>query len=672
MKIEQRNKTEVDRWEVEELLDSINSGELKKVKIRIPSFQRRLRWRAKQKEKFIDSLKKGYPIGSLLIYEKETIKINEKEIKKCLLVDGLQRTNALKEYYSNPTKFFKYEDISNEFADEVVKNIQELSDKKLDPKDVKNNILKWLHDVKGLEEKDEFGGLFLAFNLNEAYKLSLESNKIKELGKTMIPFIDEIKDRADVSKLKVPILIFKGDINNLPEIYRRINRQGTQLDKYEIFAAVWEEKGEIEVKNKEIRDRIKEWYDSLIFKGFEIEGYEQDVAKFHNSKFNYFEYILGMGKLLTKMDKYKYLFSNSKSTDEVESLGFNLVTACLKGNVREMNEVPNELSKLDIAKFEQSLFGCIDDVINTLKGYIDLKANKKLTNDKPKIYHTEMHIVAIISKVFRTKFDNELKEKDDWKDKKKVLLENIRFYYLYDIINDDWRGSGDSEVARILKSPSRYDQLLYKQDWENKLQGWFEDQLKNLENDREKNIPNDKMLFLNYIYTHTHSNYRNINDVEEHIEHITPVNRLKSISPCPINCIGNLSLLEKNTNESKLDLTIFEYYNKIKDDLKDIDDISKSKKRIVKRHLKNHPELEKCVNKTDLDNFIEDNIKLAERDFFIDKSDLDFISKLDDNTTKIEDKSKLYTDFLRKRFNVLKEKFLTLNHIQERPESKSI
>ncbi|MGI6474652.1 MAG: DUF262 domain-containing protein [Thermoactinomyces vulgaris] len=65
----------------------------KKITIELPKFQRNLVWKEKNKIEFIESLKKGYPFGTLLLYKQE----DKDDIFS--LIDGLQRSSTIKDYY---------------------------------------------------------------------------------------------------------------------------------------------------------------------------------------------------------------------------------------------------------------------------------------------------------------------------------------------------------------------------------------------------------------------------------------------------------------------------------------------------------------------------------------------------------------------------------------------
>ena len=97
-------------WKLKNIKEALE-GEItingSKRKIVIPLFQRGKRWTKETKDMFIDSLTKGYPIGSLLFYKTQVDNVDV-----FTLIDGLQRGSSIKEYLSNPTKFF---DISKIF-----------------------------------------------------------------------------------------------------------------------------------------------------------------------------------------------------------------------------------------------------------------------------------------------------------------------------------------------------------------------------------------------------------------------------------------------------------------------------------------------------------------------------------------------------------------------------
>lgn len=93
-------RPEARAFRVEDLL-----GELRRGRIRIPPFQRGLKWERRHAQKLLDSLWRGYPIGTLLFWETDaeagevtfgTVRVHGPERTDALwVVDGQQRLTSL-------------------------------------------------------------------------------------------------------------------------------------------------------------------------------------------------------------------------------------------------------------------------------------------------------------------------------------------------------------------------------------------------------------------------------------------------------------------------------------------------------------------------------------------------------------------------------------------------
>ena len=90
-----------ENWTAKELSDALQNNHKDNKRIVVPMFQRGERWSGTQQQTFIDSLIKGYPVGTLLFYEKY-----ENNQWVYILFDGLQRSNCIRNYMTNPTAFF--------------------------------------------------------------------------------------------------------------------------------------------------------------------------------------------------------------------------------------------------------------------------------------------------------------------------------------------------------------------------------------------------------------------------------------------------------------------------------------------------------------------------------------------------------------------------------------
>lgn len=84
---------------IREILKSVRDGSLEPR----PEFQRRLVWTAKDKDKFVESVLKGYPFPEIYMCNGEVD--TETGEGTQLLVDGLQRVSTLQEYFSGDSNF---------------------------------------------------------------------------------------------------------------------------------------------------------------------------------------------------------------------------------------------------------------------------------------------------------------------------------------------------------------------------------------------------------------------------------------------------------------------------------------------------------------------------------------------------------------------------------------
>lgn len=550
------NFTDSDTWTVEDLMDSLQQKPIRKDKVVIPQYQRKLVWAIKQKKEFIDSIKRGFPFGALLLFKNGS----EGNITKYALVDGLQRTTTIKDYVENPTKFIEKEDID----DSVISKIVRILGLEYEDQDkIKNILVTWLKDLRGFKESDGYSSFKMATLILQSLELKDTMRYLNEINDTLVPLKEKIEKEADILRAQIPVIIYSGDENNLPIIFERINSKGTKLSKYEIFAATWFNET-LKISNTEIIDYIKDKYDALIDEGLEVNNYDPTQSNFYQTDFTVFEFMFGLGKYIAK--KYPYLFGSNQDTDSIDSIAFNLYTICLLGDLKHMCELPKSLGKIDQEKFLEVILDCIEIVFNALRPYIIMKANKK--NNKKQtnivIYHTEYQIISFIAKVFFMKYNSSLEEKPTWRNQSKNIVENIPQHYLADIIKEFWRGSGDSKLKDLIQEGSRYEKPIYKENWNNILTEYFNQQLEREEKSRITLKDND-ILFLKYIYSHIMTTYQDLSAQEFEIDHIIPVEQLKSIAKdkgLPMSAVANLCIIDKGLNRSKSDLTIYQYYDK--------------------------------------------------------------------------------------------------------------
>ena len=193
-----------------------------------------------QGTEFIDSLIKGYPVGTMLFYE--TYEDNKRTY---ILVDGLQRGNSIKKYMTNPTEFFYDDSISDEFCSSVLKLVHQSNEKELYAK-IRGILTTFIKTQKTFKNLQYFS---VAKQIADEFSAGFEP--IEQLIEVIKLFFEERQDLYDrIASTIIPVIVYTGDENNLPEIFDRINSQGTPLDQYEVYAAAWPVKQKFALKNQ--------------------------------------------------------------------------------------------------------------------------------------------------------------------------------------------------------------------------------------------------------------------------------------------------------------------------------------------------------------------------------------------------------------------------------------
>ena len=551
----------------------------------VPTYQRGISWRKNQQDNLIDSLMNGYPFGCLLLY-----KIDNKKYK---IIDGLQRSYTVIDFYKNPLKYFSERYFPEKEILAIAKNSKE-EETREDiivnlPEMIKEYVLHNCSDIPSMQSID----------------LTSLMIEIIEKWRGLLLYTEDIKNRihniieaycnsyeAICTNLKVPALIFEAPEEKLPEIFERINSEGAKLTKYQIYAATWSD-DKVIIDNKklsEIITNVKSRYDSYLQEVGVLEGYDS-VKLTRTKQINIFDMIYGFGKMICK--KYKNLFLYEENVAKVESIGFNLINSCLlqkSSNMKNLNlsiEKCVGYSSKDISAFLLAIIDCIEYVSKKLSRGIEFKGNKNMNYNSSPI-HTELQITSIIASLFIAKYMDYSVDTEgnitnikfnkvcnpNWSRKHKSLFDNniLRIYSL-DLIGSKWRGSGDTKLYNIITNRTYYMRKVEWDEFSTCLDIYFNNQ-KNERNERVKvaNPNGADKLILNIIYSSILSAKDQIDDSGYDIEHLATKgimkSRIKNFNDIefslPISSIANLCLLPKEYNEQKGEKLMYqfkEYYD---------------------------------------------------------------------------------------------------------------
>jgi hypothetical protein len=566
-----RHDVQIEKVDLKELKAAHDKGD-GKFRLTIPRYQRGIVWTDKQKEALLESISFGYPVGSLLAFQ--TGQKNDKGSAPLVwqLVDGLQRSSTLIEYMDNP---FTIAGISS-FIDSS--DILNLANKIYDTpthdqvENVATLLETWLKIVKKPEAEAGFSNVkllqYLRSTLTDSEKIHDDAavlELVEFLGNSVLKKINEKVDLIGTSQL--PIIVYTGSEENVPEIFERINSQGIKLSKYETFAATWNGIGAV-ISNADIKEAIAAKYAKLTDAGYTVSGID-DLGQ-GDDNYNLFEYLFGLGKILST--KHQYLFPESGEPDELVSSAFVMATIAYGLKISQMSKLATTLrtlnngANIDLAAFESALLTSCADVEKKLVKYVRIGLNSA-PDSKRFLPHSENQIYSLIIRYMIEKFDYEHNWALRTDSKSADLLNNIPMYYLLDVLNGEWAGSGDTRLwnvvwqaednGSITRSP-HYLVHPTKETWDLVLDNWHGKELGKLQFKRTS-ISADSKLLMKYLYSEIVT-VADDASLTFHIEHLWSVKVLTDLIQAsvtkegwPISAIGNLSILTNSVNTKKLE-----------------------------------------------------------------------------------------------------------------------
>lgn len=537
-----------ENWSLQDLSSALQDMHKDNKKIVVPMFQRGKRWNKNQEKTFIDSLIKGYPVGTMLFYE--TFEDNKRTY---ILVDGLQRGNSIKKYMTNPTEFFYDDSISDEFCAEILKIVGEEDEEFYSS--IRTILTSFIKEQKTFKNLQYYS---VAKLIADEFKVGYEP--IEKLIDTIKNFFEERQDLYDrIASTVIPVIVYTGEESNLPDIFDRINSKGTPLDQYEVYAAAWPVNEKYAINNLGVIEHIVKKYDSFVEDGYFIHGYSREEMR-TTRKVNAFEYLFGLGKCL--VEKYEILgFNKNFADDTVNPIAFELVNACLN-DADKIRILYKNLQTIDLNVLEQAIYKAIDFVNDSISVVTKFKGNSRNAN---KIFHSKYQILSMISTTFKEMYANGdyMHFSNGWQDRKSTIAKNLVHYYVYDIITNYWSEGGTGKIHAAAK-PNRYMNEISSRAWMVALDGFFERSMLRAESKKVANPKNEEFVVLNCIYLKTFTAMDQLSIERFDVEHIAPKEQMrKLIEACkgeglPISCIANLCYLPEYVNRSKKDKNFYQ------------------------------------------------------------------------------------------------------------------
>ena len=537
-------------FKIEEIASAVNNDNPNSRRFIVPVFQRGKRWGIDKNKDFVDSLKKGYPVGSFLLYTQE----DSDDPKEYILVDGLQRSICAQSFCQNPELYLGTLVDLKKLSEDVSKAINV---------DCENLIKQFFEDRvinAGLYRKAMSYQIFDEL----CHFIGIENNFP---GKTTTPIyqmiderLEEIKTVTDVVRTsKIPCVVYKGSSDNLNEIFRRINQDGVKLTKFEIYAASWPQKEKQVIRDESIVRYVAQKYNSFIQDNLTVQGYDEKNF-LEKKELTTFEFLFGFGKKL--INDHPFLEEcKSKGTDasDVDDIAFILINACYNTSMSDMEALYKTLRTVDLNLLESRLLEALKFVEDSLAPYTLFKSNRKT---KIGLFPRKYHSIAMVASCFREMFDKDsLDVSGIWKNKKMDFARNLRQHFVYETINEDWRDGTQGQMFAFL-SKKIYSNPVDKSEWNLAIEKYYLDSKKEL----RKNDPSrEDVLLLNAIYCHQFTSFQQVDSTVYHIDHIAPKAQLRRKCKkfgdeycLPVSTIANFCFLTEAMNEDKGDKTIYQ------------------------------------------------------------------------------------------------------------------
>jgi hypothetical protein len=529
-----------------------------KGRVTVPQFQRRLVWSNQQKKEFIDTLSKGFPFGSVLIYKYE-------EDTKVSIIDGLQRFSTIMDYEKNPQEYI---DISEEI-ELLIRILTESYSGEINAKtlaSIKKNIEVIIKDVIS---NQNVGPMFLFDSMNSDTELSqfVDSMQLRDIIDIQHQITTKKSSYLKVNEIIIPTVEFLGDVSELSEVFENLNKGGKKLSKYQVFAAQWY-RNTITLNdmkyNKAILEEIIKRYELLDRqREIKIEHFSPDKMR-EEKVINLSELCYALGKLIIKESS---VFYNHKKEDGLEDLaneiGYSTMGIIFGIDNKKLYSIENYIDRLQDAKFLNDLLSAIFKIFRNInehfQQYLKLPnqdgsfENKKITNFKFLSYFADLW-----TRYFSITNDNRVNDRSTGGDiSYSKTIENFIYYYIIDSVKGNWGNAGDSRLNQYYLDQTRnYLKKPTKKDLKDAIAIWWQERITNPSIQFDDN---SKMLITIYYNLNKTNNGLKIGRNYD-FEHLIARNKIKDLYKnynLPMGTIGNLMFLDSSLNRSKKDLNLY-------------------------------------------------------------------------------------------------------------------
>lgn len=258
------------------------------------------------------------------------------------------------------------------------------------------------------------------------------------------------------------------------------------------------------------------------------------------------------------------VFWDKNSEDVANQIGYSTLSIIFGIKNKDMSKLENYFDKLDnaqvIEEFTQEIIKIYKDINNRFAKIFQVPGFDK------NIYYgqktaSDFQLLSFFGSLWVTKFENlqsgKLIRRQKYNVNYKIIENNLVKYFIYDVVQGRWSGSGDSRLDSIvIDGEIYYLSNIEKERFENVLVNWHEE-LVNKSSIRFE--PVSKMLYT--ILSSFYPQYYNEKKYDsEHVVSYHAINKIrkKSNISIPGGAIGNHMYLSMASNRSKKEFSLYD------------------------------------------------------------------------------------------------------------------
>lgn len=536
-------------------------------KINLPTYQRPVVWTESEKLNFINSLHKGFPFGSLLLYRYGD------DFEKYTLIDGQQRFTTMLNYSERPYDFFPVG--SYDYVERCITICGAQNQSPDSQSELESQFRKIIEALlkKLVESGKKLSVMFLRDEVRKVYPLVRDdSQACDNLIALQQEITQEFDNYLDLNSIIIPCVIFRGEESDLPDVFASVNLGGRKLTKYQVFSAQWN-KYSVELpktdQSSRVLDNVISRYESLTDDrgGLEIEDFDAEEMR-KTRTVSLPEFCHSLGQEILRCCPACWSAKTMDLDDAVDTIGYNSLAIVFGIKPQDINRLAKEYHDSGLEEAPGMVDRLIDSILTEYKAINNQfarhlrKPGEANQGSTPNCFENgkalgQLQFLSFFAALWRIRYGFDTirvepkpgYDKAEYKRTRQCLFGS----YLIDLLTGQWKGSGDSRLASYIDGSRTYLASLNEGALHGALTSWLEQE----KSTPSINIDTETKILITVFASSTPADYKSQSYDFEHIIARKVLNKkdgdiqLYRALNIPGGRLGNIMLLSSSQNRSK-------------------------------------------------------------------------------------------------------------------------